>query len=246
MNLEKEAGLREILKSLLQSTKDLKDLPEYIKLQKEENRGAGLKGLKALKNYGWIAGNTAKGLVIPAAGAAAVGGSIYGYNHLNGNEKKAAYTSKSDDKNKKYPVSRVLYGLNALKDLGLSQAIGYRALLGRAAKGRKGLTPNEKYLLSHLNRDQGGNTYPISRLITTPITGGVLAGLGASSGVYALSKNPKAALGAGIVGAALGAGSTALNRTLFARAVKGRHSDESKGILPSAKNVFDQLRSNNA
>lgn len=243
MNLEKEAGLREILKSLLQSTKDLTKAPSKFKGTHAGNVAEGLKGLKGLKNYKGVAVDIAKGLVIPAIAAGAVGGSIYGYNRLNGNEKKAAYT---DDKNKKYPVSRALWGLTTLNDLGLSQAIGYRALLGRAAKGRKGLTPNEKYLLSHLNRDQGGNTYPISRLVTTPITGGVLAGLGASSGTYALTKNPRAALGAGIVGAALGAGATALNRTLFARVVKGRFSDESKGILPSGKKVFEQLRSNNA
>jgi hypothetical protein len=90
MNLEKEASLRKILKSLLQATRDLKDLPKDIKMQKKENQWAGRKGLKALKEYDWIAKNIAKGLVIPITGAAVIGGSLYSYKHLKGREKTAA------------------------------------------------------------------------------------------------------------------------------------------------------------
>lgn len=87
MNLEKEASLREVLKSLLQSTKDLKNLPKDIKFQKKENQWAGLKGLKAFKEYDWIAKNTVKGLVIPAA----VGvGSYGGYKYIKNKQEKTA------------------------------------------------------------------------------------------------------------------------------------------------------------
>jgi hypothetical protein len=89
MNLEKEASVSSILKNLWKDTKGLKDLPKDIKMQKMFNKLLGRKGLKAFKKYKGIAGNTAKGLVIPAAGAAAVGGSLYGYKHLKGREKTA-------------------------------------------------------------------------------------------------------------------------------------------------------------
>jgi hypothetical protein len=89
MNLEKEASVSSILKNLWKDTKGLKDLPKDIKRQKMINKLLGRKGLKAFKKYKGIAGNTAKGLVIPAAGAAAVGGSVYGYKQLKGKVKTA-------------------------------------------------------------------------------------------------------------------------------------------------------------
>jgi len=166
---------------------------------------------------------------------------IYKYASLNKEadkkkkKSKKKINSKKSSKKKTYAGSRGYTTYGSMASLGLSRTIAQRATMGRAAKGQKGITKNEAKVLKALKGkvDPKGKTYPISRFMTSPITGAAVTG-----GAYTALGGPKL----GLVGAGIGAGSQAILRAAEARANIGRSRKGRKGTLPSDKKVLKALK----
>lgn len=136
---------------------------------------------------------------------------------------------------------------------GGGRFLSSRAMMGRLARGGKGLLPGEEKLVSKLTgikkedigkiqdlalKETGGKTYPISRLMTglTPsilagggigVLGGGLAGLGAGAG---------ALVGGAGIGLLKG-----LDRLIGRRALTGRIAAGGKGFSKTEKKLIESL-----
>lgn len=148
---------------------------------------------------------------------------------------KKKLNSKKSSKKKTYAGSRGYTTYGSIGSLGLSRAVAQRATMGRAAKGKKGITKNEAKVLKALKGkvDPKGKTYPISRFMTSPATAAGAAGIS-----YGALFGPKI----GVPAAAMAAGSQAILRAAEARANIGRSRKGRKGTLPSDKKVLKALK----
>ena len=149
---------------------------------------------------------------------------------------KLAKKKKKSSKKKSYTGSRAVATGMSAQTFGLARALSSRAMMGRAATGAGGISPNEDIVLNAIskNHNSKGKTYPISRFMNHP--GVAAATVGAQYG--SMFKSPAI----GIAGGAMAAANVTLSRAIHARANIGRSRIGRTGTFASDKKVLKALK----